>query len=104
MKALSALPHVFVKLSMLGYSIPNWHDVDADPRKGELARQIVLETIEMFSPQRCMFATNWPVDGESGLRGPFMLSKYCEWVAHLSEDDQDALFAGTAERFYRIGD
>ena len=101
MQALSALPQVCVKLSMLGYSVPGWHEY-GEQSKEALARDIVLETISLFGPRRCMFATNWPVDAEGGLQGPHMLSKYREWVKDFSDGDQEALFAGTAERFYRI--
>ena len=49
-----------MKLSMLGYAVPGWTE---DATKEALVRQLVLETIERFGAQRCMFASNWHGSG-----------------------------------------
>jgi predicted TIM-barrel fold metal-dependent hydrolase len=57
-------------------------------------------TIELFGADRCMFASNFPVDG---MHGTFdeLFGAYAEVTAGLGEAERDALFAGTAERVYR---
>jgi predicted TIM-barrel fold metal-dependent hydrolase len=115
MKALSALPQVYVKLSMLGYCVPNWC---GDLYKESFLKSLVLEVIDLFGPQRCMFASNWwgPLSdsdrssssssSSSGGSGPISMcelySKYQQWVSHMSVEDQRALFASTAAKFYKI--
>ena len=55
--------------------------------------------IERFGIDRCMFASNFPVDG---MHGTFdeLYSAYDELTAALDATTRDALFAGTAERVY----
>lgn len=92
-RRLSSLPNVFVKLSGFGMMKGGCSD--------EAVRPIVLETIEAFSPRRCMFASNFPVDGlQCSFDGLF--AAYRRAAAGFSDDEQAALFSGTAERFYRI--
>lgn len=60
-----------------------------------------LETaIELFGAARCMFASNFPVDG---LHGTFdeLYRAYAEVSAGLDDTAREQLFAGTAERVYR---
>jgi predicted TIM-barrel fold metal-dependent hydrolase len=56
--------------------------------------------IETFGPSRCMFASNFPVDG---LHGSFdaLYSTFDAVTAGLDEAERDLLFAATAERVYR---
>lgn len=56
--------------------------------------------IERFGAQRCLFASNFPVDG---MHGSFdqLYTAFAECVTGLDDDARDALFAGTAERLYR---
>lgn len=72
MTALAALPHAHVKLSMFGYAMPNWWK---DPVKEEQLKILVRWVIELFGAKRCMFASNWPVDGVDGLTLPDMYSR-----------------------------
>merc|ERR1712222_273513 len=60
MQKLAALDHVFVKLSMLGYSVPGWA---GDMAKEMLLSSLVVEVIDLFSPRRWMFSTNWWANG-----------------------------------------
>ena len=100
MNKLASLPHIHVKLSMLGYSIPNWNK---DPKKEEYAKKIVLEVIDLFGVERCMFASNWPVDKGDGWSSLGELyQKYLGWVDHFSEEEKDYLFWRTANQFYRL--
>ena len=59
MKQLAALPLVYCKISMLGYGVPGWH---SDGVKHKFVQQLVLEVIQMFGAQRCMFASNYHIN------------------------------------------
>lgn len=59
--------------------------------------------IEIFGVDRCMFASNFPVDG---MHGTFdeLFSTFVTVTAGLDDASLDKLFASTAERVYRCGD
>jgi L-fuconolactonase len=56
--------------------------------------------IEAFGVDRCLFASNFPVDG---MHGTFdqLYEAYSAITAGLDDDARDKLFAGNAERIYR---
>ncbi|MCU0272947.1 MAG: amidohydrolase family protein [Acidimicrobiales bacterium] len=56
--------------------------------------------IGTFGPDRCMFASNFPVDGLHGTLDE-LFTAYHTVTAGLDPTARDALFAGTAERVYR---
>jgi predicted TIM-barrel fold metal-dependent hydrolase len=60
----------------------------------------IREAIERFGADRCMFASNFPVDG---MHGSFddLYGTYDAVTADLDAADRARLFAGTAERVYR---
>jgi predicted TIM-barrel fold metal-dependent hydrolase len=60
----------------------------------------VLHAIELFGADRCMFASNFPVDG---MHGTFddLYTCYDELTADLDDSTRDRLFAANAERIYR---
>jgi L-fuconolactonase len=59
----------------------------------------VQHAIELFGADRCMFASNFPVDG---MHGTFddLYGTYDELTTDLDESTRDKLFAGNAERIY----
>ena len=61
----------------------------------------IERAIEAFGPHRCMFASNFPVDGAHGTWDELYTS-FSTITAGLSDGDRDLLFAGTAERVYSI--
>ncbi len=67
----------------------------------ESLRPHVLETIEAFGIERCMFASNFPIDG---LHSSYdaLWQAYAEIVADTSEIEREALFVRNAECYYRI--
>ena len=101
MQALAKLPHIHVKLSMLGYSVPGWH---LDSTKELTVRKAIHTVIDLFGSDRCMFASNFPVDldPDAGLTADYIYSKYRMFVADLSPSQQHDLFYGTAAKFYRL--
>ena len=93
MQALADMPNVHLKVSCL--CLPD------GPWTLEHNRPIVLEAIDIFGVDRCMFASNYPVDG---LRASFDLiyASFKTIVAHFPRDDQEKLFSRNAMAFYRI--
>jgi predicted TIM-barrel fold metal-dependent hydrolase len=93
MRALAACPNVCCKLSCLCLLDGAWDYEDN--------RRIVLEAIEIFGTARCMFASNFPVDG---LRVSYaqMFDDFKRMTAGLNEAERQRLFHDNAARFYRI--
>ncbi len=94
LRALARLPHVAIKLSGLGFAIRPW-DASA-------ARDRVRRAIDLFGTDRAMMASDFPTDR---LFAAFddTLAMLRDSVADLSEDERRALFAGNANRLYRLG-
>ncbi|WP_051039620.1 amidohydrolase family protein [Microbacterium sp. B24] len=92
LSVFAAEPNTTVKISALGTLDHNWTT--------DSIRRIVRETIDVFGPQRCMFASNFPVDG---LYSSFtaLFAAFDEITSDLDDADRRALFAGTAARIYR---
>lgn len=93
MQALARAPNVAVKISGLGQPGTAW-TVDANG-------PIVLDTIDLFGVDRCMFASNFPADGlvadfEVIYRG------FMRIVEHFPLSDQRKMFCDNARRIYRI--
>ena len=93
MRPLAALDHVSVKISGMGFV---WRPLDP-----AAIRARVLRTIDLFGAGRCMFASNFPTDR---LFGGFdeTLGLLADSVANLSEAERRALWAGNANRIYRL--
>lgn len=93
MKALAAFDQVCCKLSCLCVPDGRW-DYDDN-------RRIVLEAIEMFGVDRCMFASNFPVDR---LRVTFdrMFRDFERMTGALSAAERRKLFHDNAAKFYRL--
>ena len=93
MTALAASEQVSCKLSCLCLQAGAWDYEDN--------RRIVLEAIDIFGIERCMFASNFPVDS---LRVSFdrMFQDFKRMTAELSASDRRKLFHDNAVRFYRL--
>jgi predicted TIM-barrel fold metal-dependent hydrolase len=92
-EAVAKAPNAAAKISGLMMPLGRF-DLDT-------LRPWVLATIEAFGADRCMFASNFPVDWLWVEYGDLM-DGYAEIVADFSEDERAAMFAGNAERWYRI--
>ena len=57
--------------------------------------------IELFGVDRCLFASNFPVDGLHGTWDE-LYSTFAAVTAGLDDVSRDTLFAATAERIYRL--
>jgi predicted TIM-barrel fold metal-dependent hydrolase len=93
MEALAAHPNAAVKISFLLSDVKPW--------TSEANRGVVRDTIAIFGAQRCMFASNYPVDR---LLAPFatLYDAYKDFVADMAPTDQVGLFSANALRFYRL--
>jgi len=91
MKAFAACPNAAVKISGIGQAGKPW-TVEAN-------RDIVRTVIDLFGTQRCMFASNFPVDG---LCASFaaIFNGFREIVRDLPAAEQDGLFRANAMRIY----
>ncbi len=93
MAALAKAPNVVVKISGLGQPGRPW---TADGN-----RRVVRETIELFGADRCMFASNYPVD--SLVAGyDTIFDGFKAIVADLPAADRRKLFHDNAVRYYRL--
>jgi L-fuconolactonase len=68
----------------------------------EAQRPWLERALELFGVDRCFFASNFPVDGMFGSLAE-LYSTFAAVAAGLDEVSRDKLFAGNAERVYRIG-
>jgi predicted TIM-barrel fold metal-dependent hydrolase len=93
MLALAANPNVMVKISGMGMIDHPWTI--------ESIRPYVLQTIDCFGIDRCMFASNFPVDRLFGSYSA-LWHAYHSCVAGFSETEKERLFRTNAERAYRI--
>jgi predicted TIM-barrel fold metal-dependent hydrolase len=93
MKLLATLPNVATKISGLGFIDRHWTE--------ETMRPVVLETIETFGIGRSLFASDFPTDKLFNTYTR-QLDFYDALTADFSLSERDALFAGNAERIYRI--
>jgi L-fuconolactonase len=94
-KALSDMPNLFCKLS----GLPT--EADWDNWTPEQLRPWLDHTLKVFGPSRCLFGGDWPVIDLAG--------GYARWqavvgsaLAHLSSDEQAAVWSGTARRVYQV--
>lgn len=91
--ALASVGTVACKISGLAMSV---HSFDLQAQ-----RPFVEHCLEAFGPERCMFASNFPVDALYGSFAEMLgLNEAC--AAGFDEQAREALFAGNAERVYRI--
>ena len=99
MQALADVPHVQVKLSMLWFGCAGFHE-NSEPET--IVKDRVLETIDRFGCQRCMFASNYPVEKVQGISLHRLYEMFDAWTSHLPESDRASLFHDTAARVYRL--
>ncbi len=97
MAALAALPNVYMKLSMAWFARDAFHE---DAAKEAKIAAVVQELIERFGCNRCMFASNYPVDKLRGISIGYLYAKFLEWSTGFSNDERRALFHDSAISAY----
>lgn len=95
MRALAAHPNVAVKISGLGMLDHQWTT--------DSIRPIVLEAIDIFGPDRAMFASNFPVDSLYAEFGT-VYRAFSDITSDFTAQERERLFAGTAVAFYGLTD
>jgi predicted TIM-barrel fold metal-dependent hydrolase len=94
LRKLAQAPNVVVKISGLSSGSPaNFYAVTM--------RQWIRECVETFGPERSMFASNFHVE-RLFVTLPKLFRTYRRAVDDYTPSEQDMMFAGTAERVYRI--
>ena len=93
MEALASCPNVWCKISGL--------TVAGKPWTLQVNGAIIRETIGMFGVNRCMFASNHPVDGVKA-SWDWIFTQFKYVTAGLPQEDRRKLFAENALAFYRI--
>ena len=108
MNAMAELPHIYVKISMLGYAIPGWCRT---PQRVDMMKQLVREVVDLFGAKRCMVGLNWWKDGacsdadglsEVGPSPVAFMQHMSGFFEEYSQEDRQRLFVGTAREFYRF--
>jgi L-fuconolactonase len=106
MEALAACPNVVLKLG--GVNMPYTRlDATDEPRPhtsrqvADLQRDLFLNAIDLFGPERCMFESNFPVDMRS-ISYTVLWNSFKRMTEDFSRDERAQMFAGTAMRVYGI--
>jgi L-fuconolactonase len=94
MAALAQRPNVFAKISGL------LNEAGTD-RSATALKPYVETLLSAFGPERLMFGSDWPVVELAATYGDWWRIAN-ELTAGLSEAGREAIFGGTAARFYRI--
>ncbi|MBE9539051.1 MAG: amidohydrolase family protein [Proteobacteria bacterium] len=93
MARLAQCPNVVVKISGLGMCIPDW-TIDR-------IRPFVMDTIDRFGVERCMFASNFPVDSLFGTYES-LYNAYHTITSGFSVSQKSKLFCDNAARYYQL--
>ena len=93
LKDLAELPDVSCKLSGFGMFDHDW--------TCDSIRPLVDAVINIFTPARCMFASNFPVDR---LYSDYhhLWRAYSDITSDFSDEERDRMFYGNGRDFYRI--
>jgi predicted TIM-barrel fold metal-dependent hydrolase len=93
MLACARCPNIAVKISGLWPIDRQW--------RPEVIGASVRFVVEHFGPERCLWASNMPVEGLM-CPAPRQLQSLEAVLEGFSEEDKDRVFRGTAVRIYRI--
>lgn len=93
LRQLAQLPNVYCKISGLGMFNRQWiaHDL----------RGLILDVIDIFSPQRVMFGSNFPVDKLYRSYDRYWAA-YTSLTQNLYPREKRAILLESAAKFYRI--
>ena len=93
MARLAQCPNVAVKISGLGMCDPAWNV--------ETIRPFVIDTIDRFGVERCMFASNFPVDSLFSTYDR-LYDAYRQITSGFSSVQKNRLFHDNAAHIYRL--
>ncbi len=107
-KELSKCHNVVVKLGGISMAINGfeWHKKKKPPSSEELAeatRPYLMHCIEAFTPQRCMFESNFPVDKVSCSYN-ILWNSFKRITKDFSADEKCFLYQEVATKTYNLSD
>ena len=98
MKRFAAMPNVYMKISFFGRTDASWEN-------GAKVLEKAVELVKLFTPQRCMFATNFPVDN-ADMFGAWTMQRMVDAFHAIDKDftpeEQACLWRETALKAYRM--
>lgn len=92
MRTLAGFDNVVIKLSGLS--------MFSDDLDG-IIKDVILETINTFGVNRCMFASNFPVD-KKGIKFKDLWDFFDRITSNFSDNERNKLFITNSEKYYRI--
>ena len=106
MAELATLPNVVVKMGGILMPLANFDfGVESRPPTSEelaqLWRPYIEPCVELFGAERCMVASNFPVD-KAGFGYGTVWNMFKRITAGYSDNEKRAIYTGTAERIYGI--
>jgi L-fuconolactonase len=95
LKSAAAFPNVYCKLSGMVTEADWTHWTAAD------LKPYVQTALDLFGPNRCMFGSDWPV---CELAGSYARVFHAleEALGPIGAAERDAIFGGTAAKFYQL--
>jgi predicted TIM-barrel fold metal-dependent hydrolase len=106
-RALTPFPNVLLKIGGIGMERVfgmTWSQQEAPPNSDivvERWKDEVSFCIDTLGPDRCMFESNYPVD-RLAVGYTVLWNAFQKMAATYTDDEQDALFFGTACRAYGL--
>ncbi len=105
-RRLAECPNIYIKLGGLAMKLPGFgfHRMPNPPSSEQLAlawRPYLEAAIDAFSPARCMFESNFPID-KGGCSYAVLWNAFKRLSRGYSAEEQALLFSQTASRFYRL--
>jgi predicted TIM-barrel fold metal-dependent hydrolase len=106
LEPLAGCGNVVVKLGGVGMTRfgTGWEDRPTPPTSTEVVEvwgDLIRWTIDTFGPDRCMFESNYPVDGET-VGYAVLWNAFKKLSSDYDRSERADLFAGTARRVYRL--
>lgn len=106
LSALAELPRTSLKLG--GVGMPRFGTADTESALPPTSDAIVADwgelirwAIDRFGPDRCMFESNYPVDGQTTGYG-VLWNAFKKMTVDYTPAERAQLFSGTARRVYRL--
>lgn len=109
LRQIATCPNIFVKVGGIGMERMLGQDWSARPRPPSSDEVLawwgddLRFLIDTLGPSSCMFESNFPVDRHA-VGYTVLWNAFQKLASSYSDAEQDELFAGTAERAYRIED
>jgi predicted TIM-barrel fold metal-dependent hydrolase len=105
LRVAAEIPNLHIKLSGLGMSRMGFHFQGGQATTSDALvaawRPYIRTCLDAFGAARCIFASNFPVEREAASYR-VLLNAYKKMLSDLSDNEQQAIFAGNAGRFYKL--